>query len=95
MQSPRAKRARVVQYDTAKMQCDAASRGWNRLLLADTAASEARMAGAQPPCRATFYNFLDGKTQSPRVAKWLAKALNRSLTRYTEPMNAESERRAS
>lgn len=64
--------ATTVRFNAALMAEDIALRGWLPIDLA-------RKAGTSDM---TVYRFLDGRSQTPRTAKKLAKALGYSVRRY-------------
>lgn len=67
-------------YDVAAMQTDMFSRGW---LVIDLS----RAAGVS---HMTVARFFDGRHQTPRTAKKLAKALGRSAKHYLLPTRPEA-----
>ena len=63
---------RAYEFNVAQLQHDIAAKGWQPVDLADRA----------DVARSTVSRFLSGESQTPRVAKKLAKALGYSIRRY-------------
>lgn len=84
---------RKAAYQTDKMLADARGRGWNDRELIHRARERAFDAGLAVPDVTSFYDFLNGKTYSPKVARTLAVALERDLTEYVADTSTPKRKR--
>jgi hypothetical protein len=71
-----------VEFDIALISADVASRGWSVHDLVAEIRRVAKKDGKRPPAHETVYRFFRGTHQTARTAKFIARALGRSLDRY-------------
>lgn len=71
----------TFRFDVALMQQDMAVKGWQPADLAATAEL----------VPSTLSRFLNGRHQTARIAKRIAKALGQPLKRYVVPVDATQE----